>query len=99
MPDLGHPNGTPGERGSATHPTRCRFLASLGCAARPPTLDRATEIPQYSGVSFEWDDAKAKANLSKHGVDFADAEGVFDDPHRAEWPDSREKKEYHEKRS
>ena len=41
-------------------------------------------------MNFEWDDAKAKANLSKHGVDFADAEGVFDDPHRAEWPDSRE---------
>jgi uncharacterized DUF497 family protein len=31
-------------------------------------------------VSFQWDVRKAKANLAKHGVDFADAVGVFDDP-------------------
>lgn len=29
---------------------------------------------------FEWDDAKADANLSKHGVDFNEAMGVFLDP-------------------
>ena len=30
-------------------------------------------------MHFEWDRAKAKANLRKHGVDFADAVSVFDD--------------------
>lgn len=31
-------------------------------------------------MGFQWDPAKARANLRKHGVDFADAVGVFDDP-------------------
>ena len=31
-------------------------------------------------VGFQWDAVKARANLRKHGVDFADAVGVFDDP-------------------
>jgi len=30
-------------------------------------------------VEFEWDGRKAASNLSKHGVDFADAVTVFDD--------------------
>lgn len=29
---------------------------------------------------FEWDRAKARANLEKHGVSFADTFGVFEDP-------------------
>jgi uncharacterized DUF497 family protein len=31
-------------------------------------------------MGFAWDAAKARANLRKHGVDFADAVGVFNDP-------------------
>ena len=31
-------------------------------------------------MSFKWDPAKAQANLRKHGVDFADAVGVLEDP-------------------
>ena len=31
-------------------------------------------------VVFEWDEAKAEANLRKHGVDFRIARMVFDDP-------------------
>jgi len=31
-------------------------------------------------VDFEWDDDKAKANRSKHGVGFETAIAVFDDP-------------------
>ena len=31
-------------------------------------------------MDFEWDAAKATANLFKHGIDFADAVGVFFDP-------------------
>jgi len=30
-------------------------------------------------VSYEWDPAKARANLSKHGVDFADAASALED--------------------
>jgi uncharacterized protein len=29
---------------------------------------------------FEWDEAKAKENLQKHQVDFAEAKTVFNDP-------------------
>lgn len=31
-------------------------------------------------LQFEWDDAKAKANLTKHGVAFDEALSVFADP-------------------
>jgi uncharacterized DUF497 family protein len=31
-------------------------------------------------MRFEWNEAKRRANLAKHGVDFADAVGVFYDP-------------------
>ena len=33
-----------------------------------------------SFVSYQWDPAKARANRAKHGVGFADAVGVFEDP-------------------
>jgi uncharacterized protein len=36
---------------------------------------------------FEWDDAKARANLKKHGVAFADAVTIFLDPHAIDAPD------------
>lgn len=48
-----------------------------------------------SGLHFEWDPAKAKANLDKHGVSFEEAMSVFydeaaiefyDDEH-SEWED------------
>jgi len=31
-------------------------------------------------MSFEWDQDKADSNVRKHGVNFADAVGAFDDP-------------------
>ncbi len=46
-------------------------------------LDRTTGIPYIcSGLRFAWDDAKAAANLVKHGVSFAYATRVFLDPDR-----------------
>jgi len=30
-------------------------------------------------VSYQWDYRKAASNLKKHGIDFADAVGVFED--------------------
>jgi uncharacterized DUF497 family protein len=31
-------------------------------------------------MQFEWDSAKAAANLSKHGISFGEAKTVFNDP-------------------
>ncbi|HEY9073407.1 MAG TPA: BrnT family toxin [Desulfobaccales bacterium] len=31
-------------------------------------------------MDYQWDPVKAKANVKKHGIEFADAVGVFDDP-------------------
>ena len=44
-------------------------------------------------VGFEWDHAKAVANLRKHGVDFADATGVLEDPRAVTRPDLRSEEE------
>lgn len=38
-------------------------------------------------MDYEWDAAKASANLRKHKIDFADAVGVFDDPFALSMPD------------
>ena len=35
-------------------------------------------------MDFEWDEYKAAANLSKHGVSFDEAKTVFDDPFHGE---------------
>lgn len=43
-------------------------------------LDRMYSRTYTNEVDFEWDRGKATANLRKHGVDFADAVGVFSDP-------------------
>jgi uncharacterized DUF497 family protein len=32
-----------------------------------------------SSLEFEWDEEKNKKNLAKHGVDFADAQYIFND--------------------
>ena len=41
-------------------------------------------------MGFEWDSHKARANLRKHGVDFADVATVFDDPLAVTLPDEGE---------
>src|SRR6266566_438600 len=43
---------------------------------------RNTEVSSGTVISnrFEWDDAKAKYNEAKHGLTFAVAEQIFDDP-------------------
>jgi uncharacterized DUF497 family protein len=38
-------------------------------------------------MEFEWDDAKAEANLRKHGVSLAEAATAFADPLAAIFPD------------
>jgi len=43
-----------------------------------------------SGRRFEWDSAKAARNEAEHGLPFAAAALVFDDPFALEWLDDRE---------
>ena len=47
-------------------------------------------------MRFQYDPAKAAAHVSKHGVWFADAEGVFNDPLALiiEDPDARGERRY-----
>jgi len=47
-------------------------------------------------MNYQWDPAKATANVKKHGVEFADAVGVFDDPGALtiEDPDSEEEQRF-----
>ena len=42
-------------------------------------------------MEFEWDPAKAKANVRKHGVTFVEATTIFDDPaSRLRWDKAHE---------
>jgi uncharacterized protein len=36
---------------------------------------------RLSGVTFRWDEAKARSNFTKHGVSFEQAAQVFFDPY------------------
>jgi uncharacterized DUF497 family protein len=44
-------------------------------------------VPPVRFGDFEWDAAKAAANLRAHGVSFVEATEVFDDPHAIDAPD------------
>jgi uncharacterized DUF497 family protein len=44
-------------------------------------------------VLYEWDRAKNRANLTKHGVDFADAVAVFEDDLALTRPDTESRGE------
>jgi uncharacterized protein len=44
-------------------------------------------------ADFEWDEAKAKENLEKHGIDFADAATVFSDTMALTIPDPASEEE------
>jgi len=38
-------------------------------------------------ITFEWDEEKAKKNLQKHKINFAEAKTVFNDPFLLTFPD------------
>ena len=40
-----------------------------------------------NGIRFEWDEAKSRANVAKHGISFRRATQVFDDPHYVSVPE------------
>ncbi len=48
-------------------------------------------------MRYTWDEAKRQINLQKHGLDFADAEKVFDSP-MAVFEDTRDGYDYGEQR-
>ncbi len=53
----------------------------LGAQLRTALVD-CTYICAYNRiVTFQWDPRKARTNLRRDGVAFADAVGVFDDPY------------------
>jgi uncharacterized DUF497 family protein len=37
-------------------------------------------------MAFEYDPRKSNSNLAKHGINFEDAQALWDDPHRLEIP-------------
>ncbi len=54
-----------------------------------PALDVGTDIRYHWCVGYEWDKAKAAANLRRHCVDFSDAIAALEDPDRIEEADDR----------
>lgn len=42
-------------------------------------VQAVNRVSENKGGSHQWDPKKAASNLNKHGVDFADAVGVFED--------------------
>ena len=40
----------------------------------------------YTIMEFEYDEAKSKRNKEKHGIDFVEAQLLWDDPERMEIP-------------
>lgn len=60
-------------------PVGCRTFAEPRWSRLPsPALPLCTSVHTFT-VDYEWDPAKAEANLAKHGVRFADAVLVFSD--------------------
>jgi uncharacterized DUF497 family protein len=49
-----------------------------------------------NAMDYEWDPEKAAANVHRHGVDFADAVGVFEDEYalRREDPDAQDEQRF-----
>jgi uncharacterized DUF497 family protein len=44
-------------------------------------------------MRYEWDKAKNRSNIAKHGIDFADAVAVFEDPLALTRPDDASRDE------
>jgi len=56
-----------------------RATVSSTRSASRAALDLANGIPYMESAEFEWDDAKAEANLTKHKISFRAASRVFGD--------------------
>lgn len=40
-------------------------------------------------IKFEWDEAKAKSNIKKHGISFEEAKSIFFDEHAIQFYDDK----------
>lgn len=40
-------------------------------------------------MPFQWDEAKNRRNIEKHGISFEEAQEVFSDGYALTWPDDR----------
>ncbi|MEW6657881.1 MAG: BrnT family toxin [Thermodesulfobacteriota bacterium] len=59
------------------------------------SLDKILDVHTILAVEFAWDPAKARENIGVHGIDFADAVGVFDNPYLPwEDPDAEGEKRF-----
>jgi uncharacterized protein len=56
------------------------FLSALFRSFAFYNLTRTYDCAYIWGAMFEWDKSKAKKNLLKHGIAFADSFAVFEDP-------------------
>jgi len=54
------------------------------------SIDVSTDCIYTSIIKFEWDEEKNRANMRKHGVDFADAIEVFRHPMLTSLDDRRD---------
>ena len=74
--------------GDSVSAARIHALASGNAAQRPMFGDFAQAAEADSkAMECEWDPAKAKSNLEKHGVGFVEALTVFGDPLEVTIPD------------
>jgi uncharacterized protein len=53
-------------------------------------------VHTFLAMQFEWDEAKRRANLIKHGIDFRDLGPIFEEVNRIELEDRR--RDYGERR-
>jgi uncharacterized protein len=69
-----------GVRGGSRH-------TGLNGPRAPRSAWYASSVATVRLGDFEWDEAKARTNLRKHGVSFTDAVTVFLDPRAIDAPD------------
>ena len=50
-------------------------------------------LPTYTPCVYEWDENKRLSNLAKHGLDFADADLVYENPDKLTLPSLRKGEE------
>jgi len=59
---------------------RARDARTSGFSSVEEGLHVTTKSSYSGGLIYEWDEAKNRSNLVKHGLDFADAEQVLTGP-------------------
>lgn len=58
---------------------KCQACIGVFIGHQPECLDTYAIRAYNQTVNYQWDPRKAAINLKKHGIDFADTVGVFED--------------------